>query len=81
MTSLAASIFGHLVEHLLKLLIFFINFAFVEVFDSFSWSTQLNENNGSLFYGDVPIILKLEDKLPNGQANELRISLEEFQIT
>ena len=81
MTSLAASIFGHLVEHLLKLLIFFIHFAFVEVFDSFSWSTQLNENNGSLFYGDVPIILKLEDKLPNGQANELRIPLEEFQIT
>lgn len=43
---------------------FFLFFDFVEVFDGFTGGAELDEDGGGFFYGDVPVFLEVEDKLP-----------------
>ena len=47
MSSWAASstALGHLIEHLLEDLVFFLNLALVEVFDGLAWSAELDEDD------------------------------------
>ena len=80
MASLSSSIPRHLIEHDLELLILFLNLALVEVLDGLSWSAELYQYDRGLLDGNVPVILELEDVLPNRQADELRVALEEFEI-
>ena len=80
MTALSASVPRHLVEHELELLVLFFDLAFVEVLDGFSWGAELDQDNGGLLDGDVPIVLELEYMLPDGKTDELRIPLEELQV-
>ena len=76
----SSTAFGHFIEHLLEDLVFFLNLALVEIFDSLTRSAELDEDDWCLFDRDIPVILQIEYELPNWQAYKLRISLEELKI-
>lgn len=80
MASLGSSTPGHLVEHDLELLALFLSLAFVEVLDRFSRSAKLDQDDGSLLDSDVPVILQLEDVLPDWQTDELGVAFEELEV-
>lgn len=78
MATLGASVPRHLVEHELELLVLLFDLALVEVLDCLPRSAELYQDNGGLLDGDVPIVLQLEDVLPDGKADEFGVPLEEL---
>ena len=51
-----------------------------EVLNGVLWSTKLGENLGSVLNLLIPVILHLEDLLPDRQGNELRVAPKDKQM-
>jgi hypothetical protein len=65
-------------QHLCEpfVLILFLNF--VEIFNSVARGAQLDEHHWGFFDGDVPVILEVENQLPDLQGDVLRVLPIEF---